>query len=588
MAARTGRVRIHSQKDQIGLQCAVIRPANLIDALNCAPGGRNFITFWVDEDEEESVTFGEFRQRALLESEWLAQEGVSAGDRLVIIMPQGIPAMVTFAAAMMLGAVPAFLAYPNFKVEPSKYRSGLAGVTANLSAKAVVIDAEFPDEMLGSVTLSDGTKLLRPAPHVGYEPSEENAQEHPAIDCHTLAFIQHSAGTTGLQKGVALSHAAVLRQLDYLAAALKIDGVTDRIYSWLPLYHDMGLIACFMLPMAYHVPIVMQSPLDWVMQPESMLQIVAQHKCTLAWMPNFAFQFVPRRVPQSRWSAYDLSSLRLLINCSEPVRASSMTELQKAFSLSPHVLQSSYAMAENVFAVTQSDITRGPATLWAEAQPFRSAHRIVLANEKSPSAIPFTSSGRLLPNQQVRIVSDDGAILERDCVGEILIQSDCLFDGYYNRPDLTANAIIDGWYHTGDLGFCRDGELYVVGRKKDLLIVGGENIYPQDIEEIVASHPAIHDGRAVAMGLYNPELGTEDIVMVAEVESEAALSNATELEQEIRSRIVAGLGIAVRTIILKPPKWIVKSTAGKAARSATREKLLREHPELQAEGQVSV
>jgi acyl-CoA synthetase (AMP-forming)/AMP-acid ligase II len=148
---------------------------------------------------------------------------------------------------------------------------------------------------------------------------------------------------------------------------------------------------------------------------------------------------------------------------------------------------------------------------------------------------------------------------------------------------LTTQVLIDGWYHSGDLGFLLDGELFIVGRKKDLLIIGGENIYPQDIEEIVSVHPAIHDGRVIAMGVYNPSLGTEDIVIVAELEEEHLLSDAVNLEQEIRSRVVAGLGIAVRRILLKPPKWIVKSTAGKAARSATREKLLREHPELNTE-----
>jgi len=180
-------------------------------------------------------------------------------------------------------------------------------------------------------------------------------------------------------------------------------------------------------------------------------------------------------------------------------------------------------------------------------------------------------------------VSDSGDALPDAQVGEILVKSDCLFTGYYNRSDLTALTIDSGWYRTGDLGFSLDGELYVVGRKKDLLIVGGENIYPQDIEEIVASHPAIHDGRVIAMGVYNPDLGTEDIVAVAELESEELLMGILEIEKEIRGRVVAGLGVAVRSIFLKPPKWIVKSTAGKTARSATREKLLREHPELNAE-----
>jgi fatty-acyl-CoA synthase len=560
---------------------------NLIEALDAAPPGRAFVAAWIDEDERETVTFGEFRRRARGQAAALQDHGVKVGDRVVVIMPQGIPAMATFVGAMMLGAVPAFLAYPNFKIEPAKYRSGLTGVTANLNAKAVVIDQEFPDDMLGHVSLGEETKLFR-AGNGGDADADADADAEifaPPIQPESLAFIQHSAGTTGLQKGVALTHAAVIRQLEHLSRTLKIDPATDHVYNWLPLYHDMGLIACFLLPMVCHIPVVMQSPLDWVMQPETMLQIIAEYQCTLAWLPNFAFQFVPRRTPQNRWSQYDLSSVRALINCSEPVSANSMLEFQKAFTAAGFksaALQSSYAMAENVFAVTQSDIDRadGPARLCADGQQFRSAHQIVPVAEGTPGAMAFTSSGRLLPNHQVRIVSDSGAVLGDSCVGEILVKSDCLFEGYYNRPDLTAQAIVDGWYHTGDLGFCVESELFVVGRKKDLLIIGGENIYPQDIEEIVASHPAVHDGRVIAMGVYNPDLGTEDIVVVAEAEREELHCKAADIEGEIRSLVVAGMGVAIRTIFLKPPKWIVKSTAGKAARSATREKLLQEHPEL--------
>lgn len=558
----------------------------LIDALDAAPGERPFVTAWIDEDERETVTFAEFRRLARLQARALREEGVGVGDRVIVIMAQSIPAMTTFVGAMILGAVPAFLASPNFKVEPSKYRSGLAGVTANLKAKVVIVDEEFPDDLLRHVTLGEGTRLVRAREGrgAGIEEDLRDLQLHD----ESLAFIQHSAGTTGLQKGVALTHAAVLRQVEHLAQVLKIDGAADCVYSWLPLYHDMGLIACFMLPMVCHVPVVIESPLDWVMHPGTMLQIISEYKCTLAWMPNFAFQFVPRRTPQSRWAQYDLSSARALINCSEPVRTSSMQEFQKAFSvigLKCGVLQSSYAMAENVFAVTQSDVNRpcGPARVSADGQIFRSAHRIVPVAADTPGAVSFTSSGRLLPGNEVRIASDSGAPLADGNVGEILVQSDSLFTGYYNRPDLTAQAIVDGWYHTGDLGFSLQGELYVVGRKKDLLIVGGENLYPQDIEEIVANHPAIHDGRVIAMGVYNPDLGTEDIIVVAEVERDELLARALEIEREIGSLVVEGLGVAVRSIFLKPSKWIVKSTAGKPARSATREKLLKEHPELNFE-----
>jgi acyl-CoA synthetase (AMP-forming)/AMP-acid ligase II len=561
----------------------VLRYRNLLEALAAAPANRPFVTAWVDEDEQQTLTFAEFRLRARQQANILRDHRVAAGDRVVIIMPQRIPAMTTFVGAMMLGAVPTFLAYPNFKIEPAKYRSGLAGVTANLKARVVVIDQEFPDDMLGHVSLGAETKLIRIG--VGTPAQGDTEILTPKIEPDSLAFIQHSAGTTGLQKGVALTHAAGLRQLEHLSRALKIDGKTDRIYSWLPLYHDMGLIACFMLPMVCHIPLVMQSPMDWVMHPRTMLQIISEHKCTLAWMPNFAFQFLPRRTPPSRWAQYDLSSVRALINCSEPVRANSMLEFENAFAaagLKSAALHSSYAMAENVFAVTQSSIdgSHGPARLCADGVQFRGAHRIVPAVEGTPGAMAFTSSGRLLPHHEIRILSDAGTILGESCVGEILVKSDCLFDGYYNRPDLTAQALVAGWYRTGDLGFCRDGELYVVGRKKDLLIIGGENIYPQDIEEIVEGHSAIHDGRVIAMGVYNPDLGTEDIVVVAEVERDELLTGAAEIERELRSLVVAGMGVAIRSIFLKPPKWIVKSTAGKPARSATREKLFQEHPEL--------
>ncbi len=558
---------------------------NLIEALAAAPGDRPFVTAWIDEDEQETVTFAEFRRRARSQAKELSEQNVNAGDRVIILMPQGIPAMTTFVGAMILGAVPAFLAYPNFKVEASKYRAGLAGVTANLAARVIVIDDAFPDDMLEHVYLGEKARLLRAG---ASKLSAEVELPDLEIDPESLAFIQHSAGTTGLQKGVALTHAAVLRQIGHLSHALKLDEEKDSIYSWLPLYHDMGLIACFMLPMICHMRVVVQSPLDWVMHPETMLQIVSEHKCTLAWMPNFAFQFVARRTPPNRRTQYDLSSARALINCSEPVRSSSMQEFENAFStigLKRGTLHSSYAMAENVFAVTQSDVNRplGPKRFWADGQRFRSMHLVTPVAEGTPRAVTFTSSGKLLPNHEVRIVSDAGMSLPPGYVGEILIKSDSLFTGYYNRPDLTAKAIIEGWYHTGDLGFTLEDELYVIGRKNDLLIIGGENLYPQDIEEIVAGHPAVHDGRVVALGIYNPDLGTEDIVVVAEVEREEQLTKVVEIESEIRNLVVAGIGVAVRTIFLKPPKWIVKSTAGKAARSATREKLLKEHPEFNVE-----
>ena len=372
----------------------------------------------------------------------------------------------------------------------------------------------------------------------------------------------------------------MLTQLGHLARALDIHP-QDRIYSWLPLYHDMGLLACFLLPLVCHVPIVMQSPVDWVLQPGTMLKLISACRCTLGWVPNFALQFLARRVREEDRSDLDLSPLRALINCSEPVRAQSMDEFADSYEpygLKPHVLKSSYAMAENVFAVTQSDINGSPSRIWVDGTQL--LQRNVAVPTTGGQGVCFVSSGQCLPGNEVRIVDPDGRQRGDYEVGEIIIRSDSLFDGYYNRPDLNMAVMKDGWYWTGDLGFRVDGELYVTGRKKDLIIVAGKNIYPQDIEEIVCRHPAIHDGRAVAFGLYDEDQGTEDIIVAAELESWTDADTSSEIEGALRKAVATEMSVTPRAIFLKPPAWIVKSTAGKPARSTTRAKLLTEHPEL--------
>jgi fatty-acyl-CoA synthase len=550
------------------------------EALEAAPASAPFVTMWKNEMEAQTITFGDFRALVSAQSAFLRENGILSGDTVILVMPQGISQMAVFMAALYLGAIPSILAYPNFKVDPSKYRFGLSGVSANLKARLVVVDDAFPEELLAYIRSEDRCAVVK----TGAELPSQQTQTAPLPNPDQIAFIQHSAGTTGLQKGVALSHASVLRHINHLKSVLQLTS-KDRIYSWLPLYHDMGLIACFMLPLICHLPVVMQSPTDWVMQPGTMLRLISDYRCSLAWIPNFTLQFLARTTRPEERSECDLSSLRMLINCSEPVRAASMDEFLAAFGsckLRPDVLQSCYAMAETVFAVTQSGWNGqpGPIRVWVDAGVLRKNHLAARAEPNAPGAICFASSGSCVPGTQIYIFSESGDRLPSGNVGEIVIHSDAMLDGYYNRPDLTAKALRDGLYWSGDLGFELDGELYVIGRKKDLIIVGGENIYPQDIEEIISGHPSIHDGRAIAMGVFNSKLGTQEIIAVAEVNDDKDLKNAFEIERELKMSVKSELAVAVRAIYIKPTKWIIKSTAGKPARSTTRKKLLSEHPEL--------
>jgi fatty-acyl-CoA synthase len=387
-----------------------------------------------------------------------------------------------------------------------------------------------------------------------------------------------------LQKGVALSHRAVLNQLAHLATRLNLNK-SDKIISWLPLYHDMGLIACFILPLVMHIHVVMQSPTDWVLKPGSMLQLASEYRCTLCWMPNFAFQFLTQRVAAEDKENLNLSSLRAMISCSEPVRFQSMEAFKAAYcsnGLAAGILHSSYAMAENTFAVTQTHVdTSAPIrTVWADSLLMREQGRIEMLDAGDPRAVPIVSSGRCLPNNSVRIMTDDGLELPEGRLGELVVRSDSIFEGYYNRPDLTAKALQAGWYRTRDTGFVLDGEVFVIGRRDDTIIIGGRNLYPHDIEEIVFQSPAIHAGRAVALGIYSPDIGTEELVIVAEVNDPADLDHRGRVETEIRRLVYSEIGVAPRWVFLVPPKWIIKSSAGKPARSTTRMKLLAEHPEI--------
>lgn len=565
------------------------RPAGyrtLLDALAAAPRERPFATMWNPRRTEDAVTFGQFLGLAAAYAAIYQARGVKPGHTVVLLMDQSIALLAAFAGALLIGGVPTILAYPTFKVDPGKYRHGLEGVTRNLRARVVVLDSEFPPELAACL---EGLETVRPDPLLRPERVAEVRWASPRPD--DVAFIQHSAGTTGLQKGVALPHRAVLNQLMSLTQALQVSP-GDRIVSWLPLYHDMGLIACLILPLVLHVPLVMQSATDWVMWPGSFLRLATVHRCSLCWLPNFAFQFLARRVPEEQRRDLDLSSLRAVINCSEPVRAESMEEFYRAYrpwGLARAAMQTSYAMAENTFAVTHSTATgpAAPPTISVGRDVLASGGRIVPVPATRAAARSLVSSGRCLPGNRVRVVAEDGSDLPQGAVGQLLVRSTSLFTGYYNRPDLTARALRDGWYWTGDVGFLWENEVYVLGRKDDVIISRGRNLYPQDLEEIVASHSAIHDGRVVALGLFNPDLGTQDVVVVAELNAEEDLARSAEIEAEVRGRLLGEAGVVPRLVCLVPPKWIVKSTAGKPARSTTRQKLLRQFPELAQDDEAS-
>ncbi|MFN3741298.1 MAG: fatty acyl-AMP ligase [Anaerolineales bacterium] len=527
--------------------------------------------------EDHPVTYGELFQGAYAFAATLRRTGIQPGDVIVLILQHGIELVFSFFGSILYGAIPSIMPFLTEKLSPERYRSDLQALIRITKPTAIITYPEFAAEVNQAITPESSVRAVLLTSD--FEPDAEVADFSwlPGLRRkeQDIVLLQHSSGTTGLQKGVALSHRAVLNQLQAYSEAIALSR-EDVVVSWLPLYHDMGLIAGFIMPLMEGVPLVLMSPFDWVRAPYRLFQAVSRYRGTLSWLPNFAYNFCAQKVRDSQLSGVDLSSWRAIINCSEPVRWEShqaFYERFKAYGLRYEALQTSYAMAENVFGVTQSAMDRPPETDVIDRETFLREHVARPAVDGRPSMV-MMSSGRPLRNTRIRILDEHGNDLPERMVGEIAIQSDCMLSGYFNRPDLTRKAFRDGWYLTGDLGYIADGELYVSGRKKDIIIVGGKNIYPQDLEALAGEVPGVHPGRVVAFGVFDETLGTEEVTIVAEVDTTDP-AERERIEEAIRAHVTRNSAIAVRYVRAVGPKWLIKTSSGKVARAANREKFLR-------------
>jgi fatty-acyl-CoA synthase len=531
----------------------------------------------ITPDGTQTITYCEFFDQAARYARALEKAGVHPHDLVVLVLQHSGDVLYSFWGAMLLGAVPSIMPFLTPKLDPDRYYDSVRQLVALSQVKAVIT---YPDmqpsletHLAGIATLSAILNVNDLEPEGQLADYLDRAPSRP----EDTAFLQHSSGSTGLQKGVMLSHGAVLNQIAAYSASIKL-APNDVIVSWLPLYHDMGLIAGFIMPIVQGIHLVMMSPFHWVREPAILLRAIHDYRGTLCWLPNFAYNFMATRVRKSALDGLDLSSLRALINCSEPVRHDSHLAFGSTYApygLPPGVLQTCYAMAENTFAVTQSQIGTPPTVDEIDRDTIMVQRIATPSNGANGPTVPMVSCGRPMPDTAIRIVDEQRRDLPERHVGEIALRSDCMLSGYYHRPDATAQAMQDGWYFTGDLGYMADGELYITGRKKDLIIVGGKNIYPQDIENVLNDTPGVHPGRTVAFGVMNEALGTEDIAVICEVETENP-DELARITRDIRTRIAQTTDTTAHYVHLVGPKWLLKTSSGKIARTANKEKFLKD------------
>jgi acyl-CoA synthetase (AMP-forming)/AMP-acid ligase II len=285
-------------------------------------------------------------------------------------------------------------------------------------------------------------------------------------------------------------------------------------------------------------------------------------------MPNFAYDFLATRVRESQLAGVRLDSMRGWINCSEPTIAESHRRFFQRFAplgVREETLWTCYAMAETTFAATQSTAEHPPRVERIDRQAFLTERLAVPVTESGVAALEQLSGGPLLPGTEVRILDDQGQALPERHVGEIAIRCNSLFTGYFREPEATAQALRDGWYLSGDLGYLAEGHLFVTGRKKDLIIVAGKNLYPQDIERAVSAVPGIYPGRCVALGVDDAVVGTQRLVVLAEV-AEPGLIECRELALAVRTAVGERMDCAIDDLRLVPHMWLLKTSSGKIAR----------------------
>lgn len=514
-----------------------------------------------------------------------AREEILPGEVVVLILQHGEELVYAYWGAILHGAVPSIMPFLTEKLSPQRYRAELSALASVTRPAAIVTYPEFEGEVRAALEAGGAVRRVIVA---GRSASalEDGYASLAGLKRSTedVVLLQHSSGTTGLQKGVALSHRAVFRQLEAYGQSLSLQE-SDVIVSWLPLYHDMGLIAGFIMPILRGLPLVLSSPFDWVRAPHKLLHSITHYKGTLCWLPNFAYNFLVQKTRERTLEGVDLSSVRGFINCSEPVRWESHRLFREKFipyGLGPHALQTCFAMAENVFAVTQSDLRTGPREEVIDREAFM-VQRIAREPQAGQPSMKMLSSGRPLANVQVRIQGGHAKQLGEGEVGEIALKSDCMLSGYFNRPDETRQAFHEGWYLTGDYGYLSHGELFVSGRKKDMIIVGGKNIYPQDLEALTYEVPGVHSGRSVAFGMFDEEQGTEEVVVIVEVDSDDPAVHL-RVAEEVRQYVTRNSAIALRHVRAVGPRWIIKTSSGKTARSSNREKYLQEEGRRTAGG----
>jgi fatty-acyl-CoA synthase len=499
----------------------------------------------------------------------LRDRGAIAGEVVLISLKLSPDLIQSFLGALFVGCIPSMMPHTSVKQDPYLFWHSHEELFRHLKSRIIITYPENKLNIERNINIGFLTVLT---------PDDvracSTAHSVPPGDIHSWGFqniccLQHSSGTTGLKKGVTLTFDAIDMQICNYARKIGLTN-EDNIVSWLPLYHDMGFIACFLSPLTIGCHTVMLDPFEWIGDPLSLFESIVHHNGSYTWLPNFAFNhLVNTAVDDAR--KVDLSHVRAFINCSEPCKAETFRSFAARFAswgVRPDQLAVCYAMAESVFAVSQTSIGQAPRVLTVDQKRLsreKIAHPAV--SLRANDTLELLSTGCPLSGVEIAIVDpdSDSELLPDGAVGQIALRGEFVFKGYFKDPSRTNDVFHNGYFMTGDIGFRFESEIYVLGRRNDLIIVLGKNFFAHEIEELMNGIAGVKAGRAVALGLYNERIGSEDLIIIAEVDETHYDQRA--IRTRIKKTLESSIGLVPKKILLVERGWLVKSTSGKISRS---------------------
>lgn len=524
------------------------------------------ISFYENGKKSEDLTYQNLLERAYKRAEELRAFALSPRSMVLLEGTNNAQFIINFLAIQMIEATPVPVS-PGHFISDKRFAQLITSMVKQTGAKLFLtnpVDAQnLEDKNLGlDLIVHDQTSFSKtsiPSLKDIYLPQEDDT-----------AFIQFSSGSTGDPKGVVISHLNLMSNLTQIGLGLGAkDG--DQVATWLPVHHDMGLIGCVLFPLFASLPVHVMRPYDFAVNPKRWLKLISDNKISITCAPNSAYHMCTTKIREDRKKDLDLSSLRVALCGAEPINAKTLNNFIEAFreqGLRESVFLPCYGMAENVLAISFTNPENNLKVIHLDKDLMVAKNKVQIVND----GLPFVSCGRPLPGIEVKVLNDKLSQLSEGNIGEIVIKSASTTKGYYKREDVNAKLFVDGFLRTGDLGFIHEGEVYIVGRAKDLIIVNGLNICPEEIEKQVLEVRDVRPGRLAAFAIPNKDQSSEEIQIVLELKG---ILHSEKKREEIRNRIaeVASQLIAVKShqISIVPPGTIQKTTSGKIKRSAMKD-----------------